>query len=116
MSEEDDEIVLQLADSPDCARCGGAGLLSPRFSHSWKNVRGEEVPGMREAMLCPVCDRGEPAADRLLAFFVVHETLDASELQAFNSLAAAWVAVARACQVNQQQLDNEYERCRNGEL
>nr|WTB35589.1 DUF6300 family protein [Streptomyces sp. NBC_00830]WTB35620.1 DUF6300 family protein [Streptomyces sp. NBC_00830] len=116
MIDEDDEIVLQLADPPDCARCGGAGLISARFSHSWKNARGEEVPGTRETMLCAGCDHGEPGADGLLSFFKAHETLGASELETFHSLAAAWVAVARASQADQQQLDDECERFRNGEL
>ncbi|MFE7790393.1 DUF6300 family protein [Streptomyces sp. NPDC057460] len=116
MRDEHDEIVLQLADPPHCARCGEPGPVSARFSHSWKNASGEEVPGIREAILCPVCDRDEPAADGLLAFFTVHETLEASQLETFHSLAAAWVAVARARHVNQQQLADEYERSRNGEL
>ncbi|MEU0836030.1 DUF6300 family protein [Streptomyces sp. NPDC005969] len=116
MSELHDEIVLQLADPPNCARCGGPGRVSARFSHSWKNASGEEVPGIREATLCPVCDRDEPTADGLLAFFTVHKTLEPSELETFHNLAAAWVAVARARQVDQQQLDDEYERSHNGKL
>ncbi|WP_330481451.1 DUF6300 family protein [Streptomyces sp. NBC_00724] len=116
MSEEDDEIVLQLADPPNCARCGGPGHVSAQFSHSWKNASGEEVPGSREATLCPVCDHGEPGADGLLTFFKAHESLGASELETFHNLAAAWVTVARARQADQQQLDDEYERFRNGEL
>ncbi|WP_329453526.1 DUF6300 family protein (plasmid) [Streptomyces sp. NBC_01724] len=116
MSKEDDAIVLQLADPPNCPRCGEPGPVSAQFPHSWTNASGKEVPGIREAMLCPVCDRDEPAADRLLAFFAVHKTLGLSELETFHDLTAAWVAVARARQVDQQQLADEYERSRNGEL
>ncbi|WP_328891910.1 DUF6300 family protein [Streptomyces sp. NBC_00316] len=116
MSDEDDEIVLQLADPPNCARCEGPGLLSARFSHSWKNACGEEIPGVREAMLCPACDHGEPGADGLLAFFEVHETMGAFELEAFNNLAAAWLAVVRARQADEHRLDDECERFRNGDL
>lgn len=58
----------------------------------------------------------KPAADGLLAFLAAHETLEPSELETFYDLSAAWVAVARARQVDQQQLDDEYERSRNGEL
>ncbi|MET9478647.1 DUF6300 family protein [Streptomyces sp. NPDC002922] len=39
---------------------------------------------MREATLYPVCDRDEPAADKLLAFFAVHKTLEPSELETFH--------------------------------
>ncbi|MFF3359294.1 DUF6300 family protein [Streptomyces sp. NPDC002917] len=116
MRDEDDEIVLQLADPPNCPRCGGPGPVSARFPHSWKNASCEEVPGMREATLCPVCDRDEPAADKLLAFFAVHKTLEPSELETFHNLSSAWVAVARARHVDQQQLADEYERSCNGEL
>ncbi|MFE9868331.1 DUF6300 family protein [Streptomyces sp. NPDC005506] len=116
MSQEDDAIVLQLADPPNCPRCGEPGPVSAQFSHSWKNASGEKVPGIREVMLCPVCNRDEPAADGLLAFLAAHETLEPSELETFHNLSAAWVAVARARQVDQQQLDDEYERSRNGEL
>ncbi|MFV5998794.1 DUF6300 family protein [Streptomyces sp. NPDC056231] len=49
-------------------------------------------------MLCPVCDRGEPASDRLLALFVLHEALALSELETFHVLVTAWVAVARGRQ------------------
>ncbi|MGC5006138.1 DUF6300 family protein [Streptomyces sp. DT203] len=62
----------------------GPGPVSARFPHSWKNASCEEVPGMREATLCPVCDRDEPAADKLLAFFAVHKTLEPSELENFS--------------------------------
>ncbi|MFF3359499.1 DUF6300 family protein [Streptomyces sp. NPDC002917] len=116
MSEEDDEIVLQLANPPNCPRCGEPGPVSARFPHSWTNARGKEVPGIREAMLCPVCDRDEPAADKLMAFFAEHKTLEPSKLETFHDLAAAWVDVARARQVDQQQLADEFERSRSGEL
>lgn len=68
------------------------------------------------ATLCPVCDRDGLTADKLLAFFAVHKTLEPSELETFHNLSAAWVAVARARHVDQQQLADEYERSRNGEL
>ncbi|WP_353963719.1 DUF6300 family protein [Streptomyces atratus] len=144
MRDEDGGIVLRLADPPDCARCGGPGLLLARFPHTWKDGRprtgrpashlqpvsadmsagkapaeaghAKEVHSIREAVLCPVCDRGEPASDRLLAFFVLHEALAASELEAFHVLVTAWVAVARDRQADQHQLDDEFQRWRNGEL
>ncbi|MFB7312536.1 DUF6300 family protein [Streptomyces sp. NPDC056192] len=116
MSEEGNEIVLQLADPPNCPRCGGPGPVSAQFPHSWTNASGEQVPGIREATLYRVCDRDEPAAEGLLAFFALHKTLKPSELETFHDLSAAWVAVARARHVDQQQLADEYERSRNGEL
>ncbi|MFV5994949.1 DUF6300 family protein [Streptomyces sp. NPDC056231] len=144
MRDEDDGIVLRLADPPDCAGCGGPGLLLVRFPHTWKDGppctggsaphlqpasadtsackvladagHAKEVDSIREAVLCPVCDRGEPASDRLLAFFVLHEALATSELATFHVLVTAWLAVARDRAVNQHQLDDEFQRWRNGEL
>ncbi|MFJ2627657.1 DUF6300 family protein [Streptomyces sp. NPDC087532] len=144
MRDEDGGIALRLADPPDCAGCGGPGLLLARFTHAWNDGRpgtgqpashlqpvsantstckvltyaghAKEVHSIREAVLCPACDRGEQAADRLLAFLVLHEALTASELETFHVLVTAWVAVARDRQADQHQLDDEFQRWRNGEL
>ncbi|MFE6023352.1 DUF6300 family protein [Streptomyces sp. NPDC057908] len=143
MRDEDDGIVLRLADPPDCARCGGPGLLLARFPHAWNDdrpcTRGpaphlqpmsadtpagkmladahvKVVHSIREAVLCPLCDRGEPASDRLLTFFVPHEALATSELETFHVLVTAWVEAARDRQADQHQLDDEFQRWRNGEL
>ncbi|WP_329167180.1 hypothetical protein OHB49_43885 (plasmid) [Streptomyces sp. NBC_01717] len=51
MSEEDDAIVLQLADPPNCPRCGGPGPVSAQFSHSWTNSSGEERAGDTTALV-----------------------------------------------------------------
>jgi hypothetical protein len=52
-----EEILFQLDELPPCPCCGGAVLLLARFSHVWKNSRGEGVAGARESLLCPACDR-----------------------------------------------------------
>ncbi|MFD9224537.1 DUF6300 family protein [Streptomyces sp. NPDC060064] len=62
-----EEILFQLDELPPCPCCGGAVLLLARFSHVWKNSRGEGVAGARESLLCPACDRAESTADQLLA-------------------------------------------------
>ena len=61
MSGQVEEIELQLTDPPSCFLCCGGTLLLAGFSHSWTNARDEEVTGVREAVLCPACDRGESA-------------------------------------------------------
>ncbi|MGW1412519.1 DUF6300 family protein [Streptomyces sp. NPDC002403] len=144
MRDEDGGTVLRLADPPDCAGCGGPGLLLARFPHTWHESRpctggpaphlrpvpadtpgdtrlpdaghAEEVHSIREAVLCPVCDRGEPASDRLLAFLVLHEALATAELETLHVLVTAWVAVARDRQADQHQLEDEFQRWRNGKL
>lgn len=114
--KENDEIHLQVDQVPPCSRCGGAALLRARFPHSWKNARGETVAGIREAELCPACDRVEPAAADLLALFAVDERLDLDNIAEFGGLVAAWVESVRHRTVDLQALDDEHERWRRGEL
>ncbi|MFF3127953.1 DUF6300 family protein [Streptomyces sp. NPDC057908] len=130
---QEDEIVLRVNTPPHCARCGGGTLLHVEFLHPWSDghigsghprprdvpadtPRGEENHVLREAVLCPVCDHGEPAADGLLAFLAVHATLQPAQLDAFHTLVAVWVDVLRGRRVNEGQLNDEYERWRAGDL
>ena len=85
MSDQEEGIVLQLADPPNCPPCGGPGLLLAQFPHEWKNTRGEDVHGFREAVLCPECDLGGPAADELLALFAVDDPVGSSHVEAKRS-------------------------------
>ncbi|MEC4017928.1 DUF6300 family protein [Streptomyces sp. H27-D2] len=91
MTEQTEEIRLRLDAPPACRDCDGATLLLARFPHAWKNARGEDVTGVREAALCPARQRGEPAADELLALFLVDGQLDQANVTVFTALAAAWV-------------------------
>ncbi len=116
MSGLEDEIVLQLDDPPNCTPCDGPALLMAQFSHSWKNARGEEVNGLRAAVLCPACDRGEPAADELLALFAVDDQIGLSNVEAFGGLVAAWVESVRHREVDMALLDEEEQRWRDGNL
>ncbi|MER6047850.1 DUF6300 family protein [Streptomyces sp. NPDC001793] len=54
---------------PPCPRCDTPVLLVARYPHSWHNRSGARVDGLRESVLCAGCDRGDPAADALLALF-----------------------------------------------
>ncbi|WP_104860753.1 MULTISPECIES: DUF6300 family protein [unclassified Streptomyces] len=116
MSEEDQEVVLRLADPPPCARCGSATLFQAEFPHSWKNASDQEVTGIRAVVLCPACDRGEPSADALLALFSVDGQLTEKNLTVFNDLATAWIDVVRSKSVDMKDLDAEHEAWRRGEL
>ncbi|WP_274558090.1 DUF6300 family protein [Streptomyces spiramyceticus] len=116
MSVQEEEIVLQLADPPNCPPCGGPGLLLAQFPHSWKNARGEDVNGLREAVLCPACDCGEPAADELLALFAVDDQVGLSNFEVFGELVAAWVQSVRHRIVDEEALGAEYEQWKRGEL
>ncbi|MEV2264084.1 DUF6300 family protein [Streptomyces anulatus] len=108
--------VVQLDDVPPCGRCGRPGLMLTRFSNSWKNQRGEDVPGIREVVLCSSCDAADPAAVQLLALFDVHGQLSEQNLPLFADLAADWTAEIARRRVNEQDLADEEERFRRGEL
>src|SRR5207253_194515 len=80
------DVQLKLEDTPPCPRCGGSTLLLARFPHSWTNRVGDDVPGLREALLCPSCDHTDPACRPLLALFAVDEQIDPANLAAFAGL------------------------------
>ncbi|MFD5079598.1 DUF6300 family protein [Streptomyces sp. NPDC058371] len=95
MSHPENEILLKLADPPDCTRCGGPALLHAKFTHSWKNTRGQDVNGLREAVLCSPCDGGARATDGLLALLAGADQMGLPNIQVIGGLAAAWVESVR---------------------
>lgn len=113
---EAEEIILQLDTPLPCQRCGGASLLMARSPHTWKNTCGEQVHGVREAVLCPVCDCGEPAAEELLALFAVDEQLDPRNILAFGDLLTAWVESQRHRGVDMEALTAQHEQWGRGAL
>ncbi|MFE5199035.1 DUF6300 family protein [Streptomyces sp. NPDC056601] len=113
---DENEIILQLDEVEDCPRCGGPSWLKARFAHEWTNGRGETVSGIREALLCPACDRGSQAADELIALFAIDDRLSASNLEAFGGLVAAWVESVRHQRVDEELLTEQHEQWRRGEL
>lgn len=116
MSGQEEEIVLQIADPPNCSPCGGPGLLLAQFPYSWKNASGADVNGLREAVLCPACDWGEPAADESLALFAVDDQVGLSNVEVFGELVSAWVESLRHRKVDMALLDEEEKRWRDGDL
>lgn len=111
-----EEIILRLEDPPPCGRCSAMTLLQASFSHSWKNTRGEVVAGVRQAVLCPACDRTEPCADELLAWLKEGKQLDLNDHQVFGGLVASWVESVRHKAVDQALLAEQEERWHHGEL
>lgn len=94
----------------------GPTLLMAQFSHVWTNTRGEDVEGLREVALCPVCDRGQPAAEELLTLLAMEEQLDSEHAETFSELVAAWVDSVRHRLIDTAVLNDEHERWRHGEL
>ncbi|MFD3422611.1 DUF6300 family protein [Streptomyces decoyicus] len=90
MTTQARELLLRLAEPPNCPRCEGRSLLLVRFPHSWVNSRGQELAGFRHAALCPACDRGDEPADTLIALLAVDGQLGPDNANTFGELVAAW--------------------------
>ncbi|MFK0279530.1 DUF6300 family protein [Streptomyces sp. NPDC090499] len=119
MSSEvrDSETFLIKVDStPSCLQCNGSTLLLAQFPHTWKNSFGQDVSGLREAVLCPSCDHGDPAATELLALYSVDGPVSPENLDVFGGLVAAWVESVRQRSVDEEALNAEFELWKRGEL
>lgn len=112
----EEEVLLKVEETPPCPLCGGATLLLARFPHSWKNNSDEDVPGLKEALLCPACHHREPAAAELLALFAVDDHVRPENLDVFGGLVAAWVESVRQRSVDEEALSAEFAQWQRGEL
>ncbi|MFC8016565.1 DUF6300 family protein [[Kitasatospora] papulosa] len=111
-----DELFFKVADVSDCRACGTPGLLLVRFGHSWKNQTGNDVPGIRESLLCPQCTHRNSAAAELIALFSVHEKMSSENVTVFGGLVAAWVESLRQERVDEELLAAEHDLWLRGEL
>ncbi|WP_372504986.1 DUF6300 family protein [Streptomyces parvus] len=111
-----DELFVKIADVSDCRSCGTPGLLLVRFRHSWKNQTGNDVPGIRETLLCPQCSRRDSAAAELIALFSVDEKMSPENVSVFGGLVAAWVESLRQERVDEELLAAEHDLWLRGEL
>ncbi|MDQ0904305.1 hypothetical protein QFZ22_000290 [Streptomyces canus] len=114
--DNEDEFLLNIDQTPLCPRCETRTKMVVRFSSSWKNGRAEEVPGLKEVVLCAACDHADPAAAELLALFTVDEGVTTSNMEMLGSLSAAWVESVRQRTVDEELLADEHERWLQGKL
>ncbi|ASO21849.1 hypothetical protein FHR81_003499 [Actinoalloteichus hoggarensis] len=104
-----------------CHRCGGPLLLSVRIPHSitGRGGGGErfEVRGRRTVPLCARCDRDDPGAMGVIAFFTVHETISDETVQAAAPVLRQWIdeAVANPPVYTDADLDAEIDAWEAGE-
>ncbi|MET8824157.1 DUF6300 family protein [Streptomyces rochei] len=112
----DAELLIKMADMPDCLACGTPGLLLVRFRNSWKNQSGEDVPGIRETLLCPQCSRRNQAAAELIALFAVDDKMSPENVDAFGGLVAAWVESLRQDCIDEELLTAEHDQWLRGVL
>lgn len=108
--------VVQVDDVPPCGRCNVPGQMLARFPHLWKNQRGEEVTGFREAVLCSPCDAADPVAAQLLTLLATNGQHHEENLPLLVELATDWTAQAARRNVNMLDLADEEERFWRGEL
>ncbi|MEV7167513.1 DUF6300 family protein [Streptomyces microflavus] len=111
-----DELVLKVDDVPDCLACDTPGLLLVRYKNAWKNRTGDEVAGIREALLCPKCSRQMPEAVELLALLAVDERVSLQNFEAFGELVAEWINSLRDNRVNEELLRAEHDQWLRGML
>ncbi|MFI2790402.1 DUF6300 family protein [Kitasatospora sp. NPDC018614] len=111
-----DELFVKIADVSDCQSCGTPGLLLVRFRNSWKNQTGNDVPGIRETLLCPQCSLRGSAAAELIALFSVDEKMSTENVSVFGGLVAAWVESLRQERVDEELLAAEHDLWLRGEL
>ncbi|MFI9772167.1 DUF6300 family protein [Streptomyces sp. NPDC052415] len=111
-----DELFIKTSDVSDCLACGTPGLLLVRYRNSWKNQSGDEVPGIRETLLCPQCSRRNSAAAELIALFAVDEKMSVDNLDAFGGLVVAWVESLRQERVDEKLLTTEHDQWLRGAL
>ncbi|MFH8701984.1 DUF6300 family protein [Streptomyces chartreusis] len=113
---DEESFLVKVEDTPPCPQCAGSTLLLAQFPHTWKNRRGDDVSGLREAVLCPDCHHGEAEAVELLALFAVDSQVSPENLDVFGGLAAAWVESVRQRTVNEETLMAEFELWKRSEL
>ncbi|MEW2497497.1 DUF6300 family protein [Streptomyces nodosus] len=111
-----DELAVKISDVSDCPACGTPGLLLVRYKHSWKNQIGDDVPGIRETLLCPQCSRRNSAAAELIALFTVDEKMSPENVDAFGGLVAVWVESLRQESVDEELLTAEHDQWLRGAL
>ncbi|MFD6563062.1 DUF6300 family protein [Micromonospora profundi] len=94
-----------------CPTCSSETILAadrphPRFPAT-----------MYRSYLCPICDRDDPAASGLLAFFAVHPVIDSTTFDTFRVLAQEWLdRLPDPPLVSEQDFDADVEAWRRGDF
>ncbi|MEU0030843.1 DUF6300 family protein [Streptomyces sp. NPDC006335] len=114
--QHEDEFLLNIDQTPPCPRCSAPTEMVVRFPCTWKNGRGQDVRGLKEAVLCAACDRADPAAAELMALFAVDGGVTEGNLPTLGALAASWVETVRQRTVDEDLLTAEHEQWRQGDL
>ncbi|MEU6184226.1 DUF6300 family protein [Streptomyces coeruleorubidus] len=113
----EDELLVKMTDVPLCLICDSPVLLMVRYGHAWENRNGVLVTGIRECLLCPLCSRGDEAAENLITLLTENEKMTSYEdLQRLGGTVAAWVESLRQRSVDQDLLTKQHEQWLQGSL
>lgn len=83
-------VEISRARPRPCHRCGDLLLISAQVPHSWTRTEGTTVEGLRTVGLCPSCDRGDPDAQGVLAFFALNPTITDDTVSSAAALIEEW--------------------------
>ncbi len=89
------EIEVQASNNLACPLCHGPAYFAARIPHSMRLSHGGTVHGRRTVVLCPRCDRDNPATNDLLAFFVFHERITRDNVAQAAPLIEGWLRRSR---------------------
>lgn len=90
MSESDDNAETG-GGTLKCPRCSGGAYLSARIPHHMQLSGGRVAHGHRTIVLCPECDRDDPTASGVLAFFTMHERIEPDTVEEVTPLIDEWI-------------------------
>lgn len=109
---------VEVSPERPCRRCGGALLLAVQVPVPVENARGQSVTSYRTATLCPRCDRDNRAAQGVLAFFTVHETITPETVEQAIPLLQEWVEnlIQHPPVYTEQELEEDIDRWERGEM
>jgi len=109
------EIEVDVRCGRPCHRCDGPLMLLAQVPHILTGSDGSYVEGTRGVGLCVACDRHDPDAQGLLAFFAVHETVTDDTIHSIATLLQEWIGrVADRRALCEQEIRDEVDRYING--
>jgi hypothetical protein len=85
------DIEIETSSSPHCPLCAQPALLVVRVPHAITRADGTTITGTRGVALCETCDRDDPAAQGLLAYFALYETVGEESVATAGALIREWV-------------------------
>lgn len=112
------DIQVETTGDLTCHRCEGPLLLAVQVPHSFTRADGHVVSGQRTVGLCERCDREDPAAQGVLAFFTVHEAITEDTVHDSGPVLVEWMnhVQTHSPVYTDTDLDEEIRQWEAGEL